>query len=38
MIDLIIDTDSGVDNVDSKPGSPVFNRSVALRDSWAKPQ
>ncbi len=25
-----------VDTVDSKPGSPVFNRSVALRDSWAK--
>ncbi len=26
------------DNVDSKPGAPVFNRSVALRDSWAKQQ
>ncbi len=27
-----------VDNVDSKPGAPVFNRSVPLRDSWAKQQ
>jgi len=25
-----------VDTVDSKPGQPVFNRTVALRDSWAK--
>jgi glutaminyl-tRNA synthetase len=25
-----------VDTVDSKPGAPVFNRSVALRDTWAK--
>ncbi|OPZ82685.1 MAG: Glutamine--tRNA ligase [bacterium ADurb.Bin431] len=24
------------DSVDSKPGVPVFNRTVALRDSWAK--
>ncbi|MBM4091645.1 MAG: glutamine--tRNA ligase/YqeY domain fusion protein [Planctomycetes bacterium] len=24
------------DLVDSKPGAPVFNRSVALRDTWAK--
>jgi len=24
------------DSVDSKPGRPVFNRAVALRDSWAK--
>ena len=24
------------DVVDSKPGAPVFNRSVSLRDSWAK--
>jgi len=24
------------DAVDSKPGAPIFNRSVALRDSWAK--
>jgi glutaminyl-tRNA synthetase len=24
------------DTVDSKPGAPVFNRSVSLRDSWAK--
>jgi glutaminyl-tRNA synthetase len=24
------------DIVDSKPGAPVFNRSVSLRDSWAK--
>ncbi len=26
------------DNVDSKPGSPVFNRIVPLRDTWAKIQ
>jgi glutaminyl-tRNA synthetase len=25
-----------VDTVDSKPGTPVFNRTVGLRDSWAK--
>ena len=25
-----------VDNRDSKPGAPVFNRTVTLRDSWAK--
>ncbi len=25
-----------VDPVDSKPGQPVFNRTVTLRDSWAK--
>jgi glutaminyl-tRNA synthetase len=25
-----------VDTVDSKPGAPVFNRTVSLRDSWAK--
>jgi glutaminyl-tRNA synthetase len=25
-----------VDSVDSKPGQPVFNRIVPLRDSWAK--
>ena len=25
-----------VDNADSKPGAPVFNRTVTLRDSWAK--
>ena len=24
------------DQVDSKPGKPVFNRIVTLRDSWAK--
>jgi glutaminyl-tRNA synthetase len=24
------------DPVDSRPGSPVFNRSVTLRDTWAK--
>ena len=24
------------DRVDSKPGAPVFNRAVTLRDSWAK--
>jgi glutaminyl-tRNA synthetase len=25
-----------VDSVDSRPGAPVFNRTVTLRDSWAK--
>ena len=25
-----------VDTVDSKPGKPVFNRTVSLRDSWTK--
>jgi glutaminyl-tRNA synthetase len=25
-----------VDTVDSEPGAPVFNRTVTLRDSWAK--
>jgi glutaminyl-tRNA synthetase len=25
-----------VDTVDGAPGSPVFNRTVTLRDSWAK--
>ena len=25
-----------VDNVDSRSGSPVFNRTVTLRDTWAK--
>ncbi len=25
-----------VDRVDSKPGRPVFNRTVTLRDTWAK--
>ena len=25
-----------VDSVDSAPGRPVFNRAVALKDSWAK--
>ncbi len=24
------------DRVDSKPGQPIFNRTVTLRDSWAK--
>ncbi len=24
------------DSVLSKPGAPVFNRTVTLRDSWAK--
>ena len=24
------------DRIDSKPGSPVFNRTVTLKDSWAK--
>ncbi len=27
-----------VDTVDSKPGQPVFNRIVPLRDSWSKMQ
>ena len=27
-----------VDSRDSKPGLPVFNRTVTLRDSWAKIQ
>jgi len=27
-----------VDPVDSKPGAPVFNRTVTLRDAWAKVQ
>lgn len=26
------------DPVDSRPGSPVFNRTVGLRDSWTKPE
>jgi glutaminyl-tRNA synthetase len=26
------------DSKDSKPGAPVFNRTVTLRDSWAKAQ
>ena len=25
-----------VDNADSKPGALVFNRSVSLRDTWAR--
>ena len=25
-----------VDRIDSKPGAPVFNRTVTLRDSWSK--
>ncbi|MFH1144136.1 MAG: glutamine--tRNA ligase/YqeY domain fusion protein [Candidatus Eisenbacteria bacterium] len=25
-----------VDSVDSRPGRPVFNRTVSLKDSWAK--
>jgi glutaminyl-tRNA synthetase len=25
-----------VDRVDSKPGAPVFNRTVTLRDSFAR--
>jgi len=24
------------DSVDSKPGAPIFNRTVSLRDTWAK--
>ncbi len=27
-----------VDTVDSQPGKPVFNRTVALRDTWARLQ
>ncbi len=27
-----------VDSVDSKPGKPVFNQTVSLRDSWKKMQ
>ena len=27
-----------VDPKDSKPGAPVFNRTVTLKDSWAKEQ
>ena len=27
-----------VDSQDSSPGKPVFNRTVTLRDSWAKPE
>jgi glutaminyl-tRNA synthetase len=26
----------GVDSEDSRPGAPVFNRTVSLRDTWAK--
>ena len=25
-----------VDAIDSQPGAPVFNRTVSLRDTWAK--
>ena len=25
-----------IDSVDSKPGALVFNRTVSLRDTWAK--
>jgi glutaminyl-tRNA synthetase len=25
-----------VPDADSKPGKPVFNRTVGLRDTWAK--
>lgn len=24
------------DRVDSRPGAPVFNRAVTLKDSWGK--
>jgi glutaminyl-tRNA synthetase len=27
-----------LDNVDSKPGAPIFNRAITLKDSWAKVQ
>jgi len=26
-----------VDPVDSRPGAPVFNRTIGLKDSWARP-
>jgi len=26
-----------LDSVDSKPGKLVFNRTITLRDTWAKP-
>ena len=26
------------DAYDSQPGAPVFNRTVTLKDTWAKPQ
>ena len=26
------------DTVDSKPGTPVFNRAVTLKDTWVKEQ
>jgi glutaminyl-tRNA synthetase len=26
------------DTADSQPGAPVFNRTVTLRDAWAKRQ
>ena len=25
-----------VDTVDSRPGAPVFNRTVGLKDTWAR--
>ena len=25
-----------VDTTDSRPGAPVFNRTVTLRDTWAR--
>ncbi|MBI5862767.1 MAG: hypothetical protein HZB64_11440 [Rhodocyclales bacterium] len=25
-----------VDHSDSRPGAPIFNRTVTLKDSWAK--
>jgi len=27
-----------VDRVDSKPGKPIFNRTVGLRDEWSRIQ
>ena len=27
-----------VDTIDSKPGAPIFNRTITLRDTWAKKQ
>ena len=27
-----------VDTVDTKPGAPIFNRTITLRDTWAKKQ
>jgi len=31
-----LELSTGADPVASRPGRPVFNRIVTLRDSWAK--